>query len=159
MKETRLYSIGDVAEITGTSPRMIREYERLDLIRPRRINGQRRFSLIEVQFIGVILFYLNEIGMSLNGLRVLFQMAPCWELKQCKNESCPSWRNASAKCYEICTKKPDSPCGPDLCPHCPIFLVSRSKELTRLKINLMRFPELKSPFLALQKVPDPSRAR
>lgn len=145
-KEETFYSIGEVAELVGMSARMIREYERMDLIRPRRVNGNRRFSEFEVQFIGAIRYYLDEIGMSINGLRILFQMAACWELKQCTQRDCPAWRNASAKCYEILQAKGGAtggkPCRPEMCQHCPICLASRTSKSTRLKINLLNFPKL-----------------
>lgn len=139
-----IYAIGAVGLLVGTSPRMIREYEKMGLILPRKINGQRRFSQIEVQFIAAIQYYLDEVGMSLPGLRVLFQMAPCWELKNCQNRSCAAWRNATERCFEIVKNKASS-CRPELCGGCPIYLSSNTPTTAHAAIQGIRFPNFSSP--------------
>lgn len=138
-----LYPISTVGKLVGTSPRMIREYEKMGLICPRKINGQRRFSQIEIQFIAAIQYYLDEVGMTLPGLRVLFQMAPCWELKNCQSQSCPAWRNASSKCFEL-IKPEGSSCRPELCVCCPIFLSTKHKRAAHTLLDGIQFPNFAS---------------
>lgn len=143
--KTTRYSIADVAALVGTSPRMIREYERQGLIRPLRVNGRRVFDTVDAQFIAAIRHYLDDVGMSINGLRVLFQMAPCWEIKQCSHRGCPAWRNPAAKCYDTIRTRDGACCRPEMCARCPIRLVSTGAKLTRLRVTLVKFPKVQDP--------------
>ncbi|MEE8484896.1 MAG: MerR family transcriptional regulator, partial [Nitrospinota bacterium] len=75
-----IYPITITSELSSSTPRMLREYEKEGLIKPARINVQRRYSNNDIQFIKNIRFYLEEVGMTITGLKLLYMMAPCWEI-------------------------------------------------------------------------------
>lgn len=115
-----VYTIATAAELTGTTPRMLREYEKAGFIKPGRINGQRRFSSNDVQFIKNIRFYIEKVGMTITGLKLLYMMSPCWEIKQCNQPQCPAYGNYRQKCWEAIRESGSA--DTRTCRGCPIFL-------------------------------------
>jgi MerR family transcriptional regulator/heat shock protein HspR len=116
-----VYSINVVSELTKVSPRTLREYERVGFIKPARINGNRRYSRNDLEVIQNISFYLNECGLTLCGLALLYQMAPCWRIKNCDTTACPAYGEFKKKCWEALVGHPDF--HSQVCKGCPIYLV------------------------------------
>lgn len=116
-----LYTIGVAADILGISPRMLREYEKMGFIKPARVGAKRLYSNNDLYFIKNIKFYLEEIGMTTVGLKVLYMMAPCWEIKQCGNDRCPAYHNCDSKCWKLVANAEN--CDALSCSHCPLYLV------------------------------------
>lgn len=115
-----LYSITVAAELSNATPRMLREYEKAGLIKPARVNTQRRFSNNDIQFIKNIRFYLEEAGMTIAGLKILYKMAPCWEVKQCGATDCAAYGEYTKKCWELAElANPDKSLS---CAGCPVRL-------------------------------------
>ena len=98
-----VYAISVAAELVGLTPRILREYEKAGFLKPARVNGKRRYSNNEILYIKAIAVYLRELGTTLAGLRLLFAMAPCWEIKNCKREDCPAYGEIRQKCWEAVT--------------------------------------------------------
>ncbi len=115
-----VYSIAVAAELSGSSARMLREYEKAGFIKPSRVNGHRRFSDNDIQFIKNVRFYLDEVGMTITGLKLLYLMAPCWEIKQCGQPECPAYGKTEVKCWEAI--KEEGMADLKTCEGCPIFL-------------------------------------
>jgi DNA-binding transcriptional MerR regulator len=118
MQHRPVYSISVASELTDVSPVMIREYEKAGLIRPARVHGKRRFTPADVCHIGLIRHYLSERQLTLNGLRVLFELTPCHILKNCTEASCPLASSCDLHCWETM----QSLQGADtlLCDSCPL---------------------------------------
>lgn len=78
--------IGKLAELTGVSIRMLRHYESVGLLRPRRTaSGYRRFTLEDIDTVKRILT-LNRAGFTLPVVRSLLNCVesgtePCEALK------------------------------------------------------------------------------
>lgn len=74
MKETKIYSVGEMAETCGISPRQLRYYDQLGVIRPsyrNPENGYRYYSEDQIE----PLFFLKElkqIGISNESIQRLF---------------------------------------------------------------------------------------
>ncbi|MBI5814740.1 MAG: MerR family transcriptional regulator [Nitrospinae bacterium] len=116
-----LYPINVAAEVCGTTPRMLREYEKAGFIKPARINSQRRYSNNDIQFIKNIRFYLEKVGMTITGLKLLYMMAPCWEIKQCGRQGdCPAYGATAKKCWEAIAESGQTDMR--TCYGCPIYL-------------------------------------
>lgn len=115
-----LYSIAVAAELSGASARMLREYEKAGFIKPSRVNGHRRYSNNDIQFIKNVRFYLDEVGMTITGLKLLYLMAPCWEIKQCDMPQCPAYGKTEVKCWEAIQQ--EGLTGLKTCQGCPIYL-------------------------------------
>ena len=118
-----LYPINVAADILGVSARMLREYEKAGFIKPARVNSKRRFSNNDLQFIKNVRFYLEEVGMTITGLKLLYMMAPCWEIKQCGMEECPAYGNCRSKCWDVIRRSKS--CDGRSCEGCPIYLVQQ----------------------------------
>lgn len=125
-----IHTIGAAAGLTRTTARMLREYEKAGFIKPARRNGQRRYSGNDIQFIKNIKFYLEEVGMTITGLKLLYMMAPCWEIKQCNRPECPAYHNCGAKCWEV-VKNSGGGNG-RTCEGCPIYLTSVKNRKMRI---------------------------
>ncbi|MBI4656379.1 MAG: MerR family transcriptional regulator [Elusimicrobia bacterium] len=116
-----VFSISVVYKLTGVPVRMLREYEKYGLTRPRRLNGRRLYSQCEIGFIKDIRFYLMNRQMTIKGLKEFYLRSSCWEIKRCGHAGCPAYGNVKKRCWEVTNvhKK----CNPEICPFCPIFLV------------------------------------
>jgi DNA-binding transcriptional MerR regulator len=51
--------IGELARLTGVSPRVLRYYEKKKLIRPARLNGYREYNSMAIKQVNTIQFYLS----------------------------------------------------------------------------------------------------
>lgn len=125
-----LYAMAVAATLTETTPRMLREYEKAGFIKPARVNGQRRYSNNDIQFIKNIKFYLDESGMTINGLKLLYMMAPCWEIKQCNQPACPAYGNYRQKCWEAI--KGSGEANARTCQGCPIHLTYKKNRSMKM---------------------------
>ncbi len=125
-----LYNINVAAELLGISARTLREYEKAGFIKPARFNGNRRFSNNDIEFVKNVRFYLEEIGMSIPALKLLYMTVPCWELKQCKMTDCPAYGNVEEKCWETISKVNMS--STKTCEGCPIFLTYQKNKGMKL---------------------------
>jgi DNA-binding transcriptional MerR regulator len=67
----QLYTIGQLAELTGVAPSAIRYYEELGLMpRAHRVSGQRRYGQASVDLVGMILVF-RDMGFSLSEMKTL----------------------------------------------------------------------------------------
>lgn len=79
-------NLAKVAELTKVSPRMLRYYESLGLIKPHRaINNYRSYTQKDIENINKIKI-LNEAGMTLKDIQVLL---PCFDLDERVFTLCP----------------------------------------------------------------------
>lgn len=126
-----LYSISVAAELSDSTPRMLREYEKAGFLKPARVNSQRRYSNNDVQFIKNIRFYLEGVGMTITGLKLLYMMSPCWEIKQCNQTECPAFGSLNKKCWEAIERSDSG--NNRTCKGCPIYLTYKKNH--RMKIH------------------------
>jgi MerR family transcriptional regulator/heat shock protein HspR len=128
-----LYTISAVAQLTGISPRMLREYEMQGFIRPHRIKNRRLFSNNDIRFIEDLKFYLKDKKMSIAGLKEFYRRAPCWEIKRCGMQKCPAYGNFSKMCWEV--TKYHKRCNSSLCCSCPIYLIKVIQKAQAVRKN------------------------
>lgn len=126
------YSIGAVSKEVNLSQKTIREYEKMGLIKPRREprTNNRIFSAFEIEQIRHITHLIHKEGFTLRCLQRILQLAPCWNVFDCKvKEECPAYRNSARPCYE--TREKEGTLCSGLCEQCAIF-VNRSSEKGKL---------------------------
>jgi len=116
-----IFSISAAQKLTNTTPRMIREYEKQGLIRPKKVGGRRLFTGCEIGFIKEIRYYLMERQMTIPGLKEFYFRAACWEIKRCNMPKCPAFGNVGKNCWQ--TVKNHKKCDPSICPTCPIYII------------------------------------
>ncbi len=115
-----VYSIAVAEELSGVTQRMLREYENAGFIKPKRVNSHRRYSRNDIQFIKNVRFYLDKVGVSTTGLKLLYMMAPCWVIKQCGQTECVAYGKTGIKCWEAIREQGESKLR--TCEGCPIYL-------------------------------------
>jgi MerR family transcriptional regulator, redox-sensitive transcriptional activator SoxR len=77
--------IGELADRSGLNSSAIRYYERVGVLAPHRIGGQRRYAsdaldrVLLIRFAGEMGFTLGETKVFLNGLRSDAPIGPRWK--------------------------------------------------------------------------------
>jgi len=98
-------SIGTLAEKVGLSDSTIRKYENGCLIIAHRTpSGHRRFSHEDVDRIRNIKRMIQVLGVSIEGIRRLQALLPCWELLPCspqQREKCPAFQDNTRPCWMV----------------------------------------------------------
>ncbi|MHC4778332.1 MAG: MerR family transcriptional regulator [Planctomycetota bacterium] len=120
-----LYSIAVASELTKVSPVMIREYEKAGFLKPIRVHSKRRFSRADIGNIGLLRYYLQDRKMTLNGLKVLLEETPCYQIKGCKQNGCTIFGKKILDCWKVAQSAKG--CDSSLCPTCPIRLIRSRK--------------------------------
>ena len=77
-----VYPIGVVAEHFGVSGQTLRLYESKGLLRPSRRNGERYYSTCDVRWLECLRHLIHEDKVSVEGVRQLLHLAPCWQVVQ-----------------------------------------------------------------------------
>jgi len=102
----------------------LRLYESEGLILPQKSKGQHRsFTVNDIKRISCIRELVNEKGLNLAGVRMLFSALPCWDIKKCSDrdrENCPAYKDSQDPCWISKTK--DSICGEADCSLCPVYV-------------------------------------
>ena len=99
-----VYSIGVVADLLNIHPRTLRVYEQEGLIKPARRGGKRYYSNSDLQWLRCLRKLLTEDGLNIAGVKKLLSMAPCWQIRNCDEETrkkCPAILNFTVPCWEL----------------------------------------------------------
>ena len=84
---TPVFFIGVVAELTGTHPQTLRNYERMGLLRPGRSQGSvRMFSTRDVERVRRIRRLTQDLGVNLAGVEVILNLTEKMETVQAENK-------------------------------------------------------------------------
>jgi MerR family transcriptional regulator, heat shock protein HspR len=119
-----IMSIGTLAEKVGLSESAVRKYENECLIIAHRTpSGHRRFSYEDVDRIRSIQRMVQVLGVSIEGIRRLQSLLPCWDLLPCsqqQREKCPAFRDNTRPCWTMkgleCT-----PSHGNACRQCVVY--------------------------------------
>lgn len=125
-KETPLFSIGTVARMLGVSVQTLRLYERRGLILAQKSSGnQRLYSESDVERLKCIRASISKHKISIEGIRRIQSMVPCWENVQCPMEqrmACPAFIASDAGCWTY--KHKTNVCAGRDCRHCKVYLLA-----------------------------------
>lgn len=122
------YSILEVSKILGLSRKRIREYETEGLFKARRnpVNKYRVYTDDDIRRLRIIRDLIHGYGLTIQGIRALFSLVPCWKILQCKIKDClVRERQNDGACYAVqgkALKRSGAGCHPDDCRYCPVFL-------------------------------------
>ncbi|HUT09230.1 MAG TPA: MerR family transcriptional regulator [Thermoguttaceae bacterium] len=116
--------IGTLAEKVGLSDSAVRKYENEGLILAFRTpSGHRRFSHEDIDRIRNIQRMVQELGVSIGGIRRLQALLPCWDLLPCstqKREQCPAYRDNARPCWMM-TGLDCEPSHGNECRQCVVY--------------------------------------
>ncbi len=118
-----LYSIGEAADLLGVSIPTIRLYEQQGLIIPlRKASRHRRFAVADLERIRSIRRMINSEKISIEGVKRMLSLIPCWKIKNCPEHartSCPAFSQHDAPCWMVTNKRWD--CKSAECRICPVY--------------------------------------
>ncbi len=139
-KTTPIYSIGAVATMLGISVQTIRLYEQRGLLVIEKSEGnQRRYSPSDVERLECLRKTINEDKISIEGIRRLHSMIPCWEHIQCPMEqriTCPAYLRHDAGCWTY--KHQSNACTENSCRNCEIY--KQSVDCNKIKSLIRKDP-------------------
>ena len=82
-----VYMISIAAQLTGLHPQTVRLYERLGLIKPRRVSNKNRlYSESDIERLLQIRRFTQEMGVNLAGVEVILELLHRMEEMQAEME-------------------------------------------------------------------------
>ncbi len=105
--EKAIYPIGVASEILEVHPRTLRIYESHGLLKPSRRGNKRYYSENDMRWIRCIRALIHEDGISIEGIRRLLKLQPCWEIRNCsqdKRKDCSAFRNYDDACWKLASR-------------------------------------------------------
>ena len=84
IQSPRHLSIGEAAQKLGISVHTLRMYEREGLILPYR-EAQRRYTPADIERIICIRKAINELKVSIEGIKHIYALIPCWSIVGCSD--------------------------------------------------------------------------
>ena len=79
-KEEPIYPIRIAAKLLNISVHTLRMYEKEDLILPyKKSSNHRLYSRNDIDRINCIRSAINDSKISINGIKTIYAMMPCWE--------------------------------------------------------------------------------
>lgn len=101
--EDPVIAIGVLATRVGLSVSAIRKYENDGLILARRTEGGHRlFSREDIARVRTIQHMVHDLGLSLEAIRRLQALLPCWDLRPCDADTrarCPAFGGECGPCW------------------------------------------------------------
>ncbi|MDP4115006.1 MAG: MerR family transcriptional regulator [Bacteroidota bacterium] len=97
------YPIRIAAKTLGISIHTLRMYEREGLIIPyKRETNQRLYSQSDLDRITCLRDAINKEKISINGIKTILSLIPCWEIKKCSENdraNCSAFNSHSVPCW------------------------------------------------------------
>lgn len=125
-KKSSMYSIGEVAQMLDVSVQTLRLYEERGLVLIQKSSGnQRIYTQDDIERIRCIRNAINEQKISMEGIRRIHALIPCWEVVQCpleKRNNCPAYGSHDAGCWTYEQKTTD--CATRDCRSCEVYKLS-----------------------------------
>lgn len=120
---TPIYPIRTAAKLLGISVPTLRMYEREGLIIPHKTEGnQRIYSDADLERLRCIRRAINESKISINGIKTIYSLIPCWEVVQCSEEDrkiCNAFKNHEQPCWTF--NHPSTTCEDKDCRDCNVY--------------------------------------
>ena len=121
--EEPLYSIGKTARLLNISVHTLRMYERERLIVPfKKSTSHRLYSRSDIEKINCIRSAINERKLSIAGIRLIYSLIPCWDIKKCsvkERDNCPAYTLNSEPCWSY--KHSGNVCAESICRECTVY--------------------------------------
>jgi MerR family transcriptional regulator, heat shock protein HspR len=121
--ELPLYPISSAAKILGISVHTLRMYEKEGLILPfKKESSHRLYSESDIQRLLCIRRAINVNKISINGIKAIYSLIPCWEINNCsKNDrnNCEAFISHSRPCWSF--KHSNNICYNKECRNCNVY--------------------------------------
>jgi MerR family transcriptional regulator, heat shock protein HspR len=137
-----IITIGEAAQITGLSDSSLRKYEAAGLIHYSRTRGgYRMLSPEDLERVRMIQRLIKVKGLTLEGIRRLWALLPCWEFKGCsaeERENCGVvGESSNDPCWVIQWNK--GCCNEETCRECEVYRTAATctEDLKSLVFDLL----------------------
>ncbi len=118
-----LFPISSAAKLLGISVHTLRMYEREGLILPhRKETGHRLYSDSDIERLKCIRETINEHKISIEGIKTIYSLIPCWSIKGCSEEErakCRAFINHSNPCWSFNHER--NICSGSICRGCDVY--------------------------------------
>ncbi|HVN49645.1 MAG TPA: MerR family transcriptional regulator [Bacteroidota bacterium] len=125
-QHTAMYSIGEAAKKLDVSVQLLRLYEERGLIIIQKSDGnQRMYTDDDLERIRCIREAINEQKISMEGIRRIHSLIPCWEMIHCpvkKRKDCPAYGSHKAGCWTY--EHTNTDCALRDCRACKVYQYS-----------------------------------
>lgn len=122
-RDEPIYSISTAAKLLGISVPTLRVYEKEGLIIPFKTEGnQRHYSKADLERVECIRRAINERKISINGIKAIYSLIPCWEVVQCSAEDraiCGAYNSDEKPCWTF--EHPNTICAERSCRDCEVY--------------------------------------
>jgi MerR family transcriptional regulator/heat shock protein HspR len=121
--KTPIYPIRTAAQLLGISIPTLRMYEKEGLVIPHKTPGnQRIYSNDDLERLRCIRRAINESKISINGIKTIYSLIPCWKLIQCSDEDrkvCNAFKSHEQPCWTF--THPNTTCENRDCKECEVY--------------------------------------
>lgn len=121
--EEPLYPISVAAKLLDISVHTLRMYEREGLIIPyKKESNQRLYSRADLERIECIRKAINESKISINGIKTIYSLIPCWEVVKCSEEDrkiCTAYIQHTEPCWS--QRHYNTTCENKNCRECDVY--------------------------------------
>lgn len=118
-----IYPIRTAAKLLNISVHTLRMYEKENLIIPfKKSSRHRLYSNADIERIKCIRSAINESKISINGIKTIYSMMPCWEVISCSKEDrsrCSAYLTHNGPCWSV--KGDDTVCATKDCRECSVY--------------------------------------
>lgn len=120
---TPIYPIRIAAQLLGISIPTLRMYEKEGLIIPHKSEGnQRVYSENDLERLRCIRSAINDSKISINGIKAIYSLIPCWEIVGCSEEDrkiCNAYKSHEQPCWTF--NHPNTICESKSCRQCDVY--------------------------------------
>lgn len=117
-----IFSISAAAQLLKVSVHTLRMYEREGLYIPyKKESNHRLYSKADIERIQCIRNAINEAKISINGIKTIYSLIPCWDIINCSEEdrkNCDSFTGAHKPCW---TYDHNNVCKEKVCRNCEVY--------------------------------------
>lgn len=118
-----IFPISSAALLLKISVHTLRMYEREGLFIPyKKESNQRLYSKRDLERIECIRRAINEMKVSINGIKTMYSLIPCWDIVKCSEtdrENCEAYKEHSKPCWTY--KHKNNICEKLDCRECSVY--------------------------------------
>jgi MerR family transcriptional regulator/heat shock protein HspR len=122
-EELPVFPISAAAKILNISVHTLRMYERQGLIIPyKKSTNHRLYSQSDIERLRCIRHAINDLKISIAGIKAMQSLIPCWKIKGCNIEdrfNCKAYTSNSQPCWSYNQK--ENKCPEKDCKKCEVY--------------------------------------
>jgi MerR family transcriptional regulator/heat shock protein HspR len=138
-EELPVFPISAAAKILNVSVHTLRMYEREGLIIPfKKSTKHRLYSQADIERIKCIRHAINDLKISIAGIKTIQSLIPCWKIKGCGEEernTCLAYTSNSRPCWSFSHK--ENKCASADCKKCEVY--RNFSECSIIKESIIKF--------------------